>query len=186
MKRNRCSTPYAASLLLVALLAGCSKKEEPAATPAPNPVQAATPAVQPAAAVQKPLSSAAGRGASTLDFRRRTDPFKPYAPAVAAPPAGAGAPQARVRSTEDLLPIQTFEVGKFKVAGIIAGLTENRALLIDPAGKGYVVQQGMLIGNNDGRITRITASSVEVVENFREDTGRIRKRKIVLTLAKKR
>jgi len=177
MKRNR-STQYAVSLLLLALVFGCSKKEEqppPAPAPPPKPAAPAAPA-----AVQQQLSSAQGK-VDPLDFRKRTDPFKPYAPVVAAPAPGA----ARARS-EELLPIQSFEVSSFKVSGIIAGLTENRALLIDPKGKGYVVRQGMQIGPNDGRITRITSTSVEVVESFREDSGRVVKRKIVLTLAKKR
>jgi type IV pilus assembly protein PilP len=184
MKRKS-STRYAACLLLIAALLGCSKKEEPPQVPAPKPVQPAKPAAKPVAPVQKQLSSAA-RSGNALDFRKRTDPFKPYAPVVAAPAATPQPGPRPSRPTAELLPIQTFEVSKFKVAGIIAGLQENWALLIDPNGKGYTVQQGMLIGNNDGRITRITASTVEVVENFREDSGRIKKRKIVLTLAKKR
>jgi type IV pilus assembly protein PilP len=182
MKRNR-STKYAVSLLLVALLFGCSKKkeEQPPPPSAPAPAAAPKPAAPAAPPVAQQLSSAQGK-ANPLDFRKRTDPFKPYAPVVAAPAPGA---QQRARS-EELLPIQSFEVSSFKVAGIIAGLTENTALLIDPKGKGYVVRQGMQIGPNDGRITRITSSAVEVVESFREDSGRVVKRKIVLTLAKKR
>lgn len=181
MKRNR-STPYVVALLSVALVFGCSKEEQQQA-PASGPAQAAKPAQAAAPVAQQQLSSAVNRGQG-LDFRKRTDPFKPYAPAVAPPVAGVQ-PRAG-RSSEDLLPIQSYEVGSFKVSGIIAGLTENRALLIDPKGKGYVVQQGMQIGPNDGRITRITSSSVEVVESYREDSGRVIKRKIVLTLAKKR
>lgn len=183
MKRSpkylRCTAP----LLLLALLFGCSKKEEQPAAPAPAKKEPAKTAAAPVQPVQN-LSSAVNQGAE-LNFRSRTDPFKPYAPAVAAPATGA-AGQPTARSSGDQLPIQSFEVGKFKVAGIIAGLQENRALLIDPTGKGYVVQKGMKIGNNDGRITRITSSSVEVVETSRDDSGRIRKRTIVLTLTKKR
>jgi type IV pilus assembly protein PilP len=183
MKRNPNSTLFAGLLLLLAMLAGCSKPAEPPAAPEPKKAQQAKPAVQPALPVQKQLSTVAKPGMH-LDFRNRTDPFKPFAPVEVAPPVRTA--QQNARPASDLLPIQTFEVSKFKIAGIIAGLKDNRALLIDPTGKGYVVQEGMLIGSNDGRISRITASSVEVVERFREDNGRFRKRKIVLTLAKKR
>jgi type IV pilus assembly protein PilP len=187
MKRNLNSTQYAAALLLLAMLFGCSKKENPAPATPPQAVKAqpVKPAV-PVAPVQTQLSSAT-KGAANLDFKRRNDPFKPFAPAVeVAPPPRAGQGQPAHRAAADLLPIQTFEVGKFKVVGIIAGLKENRALLIDPTGKGYVVHEGMLIGSNDGRITRITASTVEVVERFKESNGRVKKRTVVLTLAKKR
>lgn len=173
---------YAVSLLLLSVFFGCSKDEQPPAAPQQSNVQPAKPAAQALPPEQKELSTET-RAGGNLDFSRRTDPFKPFAPVEAAPPRSA-LPDAR--SSSDLLPIQTFEVSKFRVAGIIAGLNENRALLIDPTGKGYVVRVGMLIGSNDGRITRITASSVEVLESFREDSGRIKKRKIVLTLTKKR
>lgn len=178
MKRNRNSALALALLLLVAL-AACSKKEQPAPPNEPKKAQPAPPAQ--AAPVQKQVSSA-GAGPGRLDFSKRTDPFKAFvAPAPAAPAPSAEAPQ-----RGDLLPIQSFDTAKFRVVGIIAGLNENRALILDPNGKGYVVQEGMQIGSSDGRITRITPSSVEVVERYKEDNGRVRKRKIILPLAKKR
>ena len=72
------------------------------------------------------------------------------------------------------------------MAGIIVGLVENRALVIDPVGKGYVVKQGMLIGDNDGRISKITATTIEVIENYRDDNGHISKRTVRLTLPQKK
>ena len=92
---------------------------------------------------------------------------------------------AGTKSTKDLLPIQSYELSKFKVAGIIVGLKENTALVIDPAGKGYVVKQGMLIGSDDGKITRITATTIEVVESY-NDNGRIRKKTSKLILPQKK
>jgi type IV pilus assembly protein PilP len=187
--RKRNSLLLALSLVLALLLPGCSKPAEPPKSPEPKP--SAPPPAQPgapAAAVQKPMSSAAQQP-SGLDFSRRIDPFKPYAPVVAPAPAQGqpkSAEQSAARPAADALPIQSFETGRFKVSGIIAGLRENRALLIDPNGKGYVVQEGMQIGMNNGRISRITAHSVEVMESFRDDKGKPRKRTIVLTLAKKR
>ena len=182
MKRNRNSALFAAVLLL-AVLGGCKKQQPPSAPAASKPQP--RPSKQ-AAAVQGELSSAVRPGAR-LEFSKRTDPFKPYAAAVPVTPGGEkGAGEKPAAALSDQLPIQSFEVTKFKVVGIVAGLKENRALLIDPNGKAYVVQEGMLIGNNGGRITRITASAVEVVERFMENNGRYKKRKIVLTLAKKR
>jgi type IV pilus assembly protein PilP len=182
MKPNRNSTLFAVPLLLVLALSGCSKTEDKPPAPAPAPAPKAKPAGVPAA-VQKQLSSATG--ARPLDFRNRIDPFKPYAPAVAPPPQTKNSQGVSIPAA-DLLPIQSFEAEKFKVAGIVAGLKENRALILDPNGKGYVVQQGMLIGNSEGRISRITSTSVEIIENYKDDRGKPRKRTVVLTLAKKR
>jgi type IV pilus assembly protein PilP len=181
MTRNL-NSKVVTALVLTALGAGCQKKETP---PPPQPNKAAQPNKPAAQApVQKAVSSAA-QAPPRLDFSKRVDPFKPYAPAppptpVAAAPQGGGAPAG------DVLPIQSFELSKFKVVGIIAGLNENKALVVDPNGKGYVVQVGMLIGNANGRISRITATGVEVVESYKEGSGRVKQRKTVLTLAKKR
>jgi type IV pilus assembly protein PilP len=179
-----------AGLLLLAALAGCSKKE-PESPPPPKHAQAPKPAPKPAGAGQvQPQLSSAKVNPSQLDFKKRTDPFKPFAAALPPPKTATGQPEAGQPApppaSGELLPIQSFDITKFKVAGIIAGLTQNRALLIDPNGKGYVVQVGMVIGSSNGRITRITASGVEVLESFKGDNGRIRKRRVVLTLAKKR
>ncbi|GFO55187.1 type IV pilus assembly lipoprotein PilP [Geomonas sp. Red276] len=172
-------------LLSVALAAGCKKKEE--GPPPPKAPALPRPKAQPVAPVQKPISSATVKQTPQLDFNSRRDPFRPYAPPAPQAPvvASPASPQAPVAANPDLLPIQSFEVAKFKVVGIVAGLRENRALVVDPNGKGYVVSPGMEIGNRNGRITRITSSAVEVVERYKE--GRqMRQKKTVLTLAKKR
>ncbi|MBJ6801884.1 pilus assembly protein PilP [Geomonas propionica] len=166
------------TLLLMLLLAfsyGCKKEEAPAPPP---PAAKPAPAPKPVPPVQQQISSAAKVGSAVV-FKK--DPFKPLltsqAPVV---PAGQAAKPSGV-PLADQLPIQSFEASKFKVAGIIAGFKENKALVIDPNGKGYVVQAGMQIGNANGRISRITSSSVEIVEK----SGR-KSKTIVLTLAKKR
>lgn len=182
MPINRISTPLL--ILLLALSAGCKKEEAPAPPPPPQPAQPA-PAAKPAAPVQQQLSSAAKLG-SALTLKK--DPFKPFLVPQTAVPAAPGPAGARPSGSPaaDLLPIQSFEVSKFKVSGIVVGLRENKALVVDPSGKGYVVQVGMQIGNANGRISRITPSTVEVVERSREPGGRVKSRTIVLTLAKKR
>ncbi len=174
-------------LLLLALCGAGCKKEEAPPPPSPPPAAPKPAAPKPAAPVQAQRSSVSSTGVS-LDFSKKTDPFKSQAPVVKPPPGSPGGAGAGAVATPaaDLLPIQSFEVSKFKVAGIIAGLRENQALVIDPNGKGYVVKAGMQIGNANGRISRITSSSVEVVERYRGGGGRPKSRTIVLTLPKKR
>jgi len=57
---------------------------------------------------------------------------------------------------------------------------------MDPNGKGYVIKEGMQIGSNDGRVRKVTASSIEVEESFRDDNGKVRKRIVKLTLLRKK
>lgn len=161
----------------LALLPGCKKKEEGAPPP---PTPAAPTAAKAPAPVQKQVTSAvpAAGVAPQLDFSAKKDPFKPFI--VVAPKAAAVPAKVRVGA----LPIQNYDVNQFRVIGIVAGLKENRAMIVDPAGKGYVVKEGMLIGKNEGRISKITPAGIEVVEQYQE-TGKTRKRTVRLTLPRK-
>jgi type IV pilus assembly protein PilP len=170
------------ALLIMALLVcfGCKKKDTP-----PPPPSVPKPVVRPVQPVQTQASSAKTVVTvdNLLDFSNKKDPFKPFS----VEPAHQGQPRpAGIVRTGDLLPIQSYDVNKFKVSGIITGLKENTALVIDPAGKGYVVKEGMLIGINDGRINRITPSAIEVIEQYRDDNGHLRKRSILLSMPKKK
>jgi len=166
---------------------GCKKSDNPPkppqALPAANQKVAAKPnvAAKPDIAVQKPISTAkaAGQAASPYNFKAKKDPFKPL---ITPPELTAKTTKAKVAGA---LPIQSYETEKFIVTGIITGLKENSALIIDPLGKGYVVKLGMLIGDGGGRVTNITASSVEVTERYTDEKKQTRTRKIVLPLARK-
>lgn len=174
-------------------VAGCKKEQAPAPVPPPTPKTAAS-----APPVQTRVSSAKGAAAqavqkqqsslrhippvgTVLDFSGKKDPFKPYLVEPVTPTRTATS-----KRTGETLPIQGYDINKYRIAGIVAGLKENRALVIDPLGKGYVVKTGMLIGNNNGRITRITGNAVEVVESFHDDDGKLRKRTVKLTLPQKK
>ncbi len=171
-------------LITILLVAGCKKKD---VTPNPPQVQKATQPnaqIAPIGVVQKQLSSPKVdvNSKSSFNFKAKKDPFKPL---ITEPePSAAKATPSKIKGV-DALPIQSHEVDKFVVTGIITGLKENKALVIDPAGKGYVVKTGMLIGLYGGRITQITATSVIVTENY-SDGKKQKTRKIVMPLAKKR
>lgn len=177
MRRKSNHLMVLALAAVLVLPAGCKKEETPPPPP-PAPQKPAPAAKQP---VQQQATSAKlpAVAAPQLDFTKWKDPFKPFVePKVEKAPA----PRA---GTAGLLPIQSYSVEQFRVSGIIVGLKESKALIIDPAGKGYVVKQGMAIGINNGVITRITPSFIEVAERYRDDTGRMTKRTVKLSLPKK-
>lgn len=170
-------------ICLSALFFAACKKDAPApAAPPPPPAKVVAP-VKP---VQKQASSASRLpppSVNQFDFSNKKDPFKPFI-AVKVEPAKVSL-ETRKRMQRGALPIHSFDVSQFKLIGIITGARENKAMVTDPNGKGYVLKEGMLIGKNDGRIVLINAAGVDVVEQFRDDNGRVRKENIKLTLPRK-
>lgn len=170
--------------MIAALFTGCKKKEpQPVAT---QPSDAATkPATLQPKPVQKPVSSALRlppAPVNQFDFSNKKDPFKPFAIVKTAPSIS---PESERKALRDALPIHSFDVSQFKLIGIVTGGKENKAMATDPNGKGYVLRVGMTVGKNEGRITAITNNGVDVIEQFRDDNGRVRKENIRITLPRK-
>lgn len=170
-------------LVITALAMGCKKKE---ASVTPKPVAVvAKPVTQQPKPVQKPVSSALRLSPPEInqfDFSSKKDPFKPYFNLKATTNTSQDGEQKALR---EALPIHRYDVGQFKLIGIITGDKGNRAMVTDPSGKGYVLKTGMTIGKNDGKITAITSGGVDVLEQFKDDNGRVRKEHIRITLPRK-
>ena len=170
---------FACSLMISA----CGKKQE-----TPQVVAPLLPAkvdVQPKP-VQKQVSSSGLRlpppPVNQFDFSNKKDPFKPFVVVKAEPKSS---PELQKRALRNSLPIHSFDVSQFKLIGIITGGRGNQAMVTDPGGKGYVLKVGMLIGKNDGKVVSISSSGVDILEQFKDDNGRVRKENIKLTLPRK-
>lgn len=163
--------------ILVLMANSCGKKEETA----PSPQQQEPPVVKPMPQVQKQMSSAkkTTEFGSSVDFNVLKDPFKPYIADA------KSAPAVKRDRFGQALPILNFDVSQFKISGIIVGLKNNSAMIVDPNGKPYVVKAGMEIGRNNGRITKITPTSIEVFEQYRDENGKLIKQNVRLILPKK-
>jgi type IV pilus assembly protein PilP len=159
-------------LLLAISLSGCGTMESspPPGAPKKGPL--------PGTPVQKQRSSATVVvPQEQFNFSGKKDPFRAY---VAAAKVKLPLPQ----SSGKQLPLQMYEVNQFKVIGIITGLTENRAMVLDPAGKSFIIKAGTLIGPRNGRVLSITPRACEVIEQYREN-GKIGKRVVKLALPRK-
>jgi type IV pilus assembly protein PilP len=176
-RENRQKILIVLFILIFMFSAGCKKKE---VTP-PQPAPKAKHEVQKVAPVQMQHSSAQNtvEANSSADFGNKKDPFKPFVV------ESKSVPVFQRSSGYGLLPIQNYEVGQFRVLGIITGLKDNSALVVDPAGKAYVIKPGMEIGKNGGQIEKISTTSIEVNEKYREENGKIRTRTIKLALPRK-
>ncbi|MEI8356543.1 MAG: pilus assembly protein PilP [Deltaproteobacteria bacterium] len=163
---------------LVLILAACGEKRAQAPQPAlkPKPVaKTASPAQTQPSSAKVTVSTS-----PQFNFDNKKDPFRPFV--VETKPE---AKQTRGGSSSTGLPITNYEVNQFRVLGIITGLKEDSALVVDPAGKAYVVKKGMQIGKNNGHIVQIKNRAIEIFENTRDESGKFIKRTVRLTLPRK-
>ena len=159
--------------LFVVAATGCGKKEN---KPTPEPVKVATVSRTP---VQSQISTARMPAIQErYEFAGKKDPFRSFVivskTKLPLPPI-----------TDKRLPIQQYEVNQFKILGIITGLSENRAMVQDSTGKSFVIKDGSVIGPHNGRVQKITPTSIEVTEQYRDDSGKIHNRVVKLTLPRK-
>jgi len=165
-------------LLTCLMLAPFACKKQPEPAPA-SPPPAAKVNV-PKAVVQKPVSSIgiAAAPANQMDFSTKKDPFKPYVVVKVASPTD-------VARLKPVLPLHSYDVSQFRLIGTVADVKGNKAMVVDPAQKGYVLKIGMIIGKNEGKVVRIDSSGVDVVEQFRDENNKVRKETIRIPLLRK-
>lgn len=163
---------------LILSSAGCKKE----GMPGQKPGQTTASAPKVAKPLQNKLSSAQpAPPPPPINFSKKKDPFRPFI----SPATTKSAPGAIKAQNRSGLPIHSFDVSQFKVIGIITGLRENRAMIVDPTGKPYVIKVGMTVGINEGRVTRINPASIEITEQFTDGSGKKRKQVIRLNLPRK-
>lgn len=79
-------------------------------------------------------------------------------------------------------PLERFPVTEFKLQGIVWGGFGYNAVLEGPDGKGYFVRVGTIIGQNHGKIHKITKNSFTVVESFKNYMGVEERKEITVKL----
>jgi len=63
-------------------------------------------------------------------------------------------------------PLEQFDLSQLSVNGIVWDAPRQRALILDPSGQGYIIQEGDTIGKNDGRVIAIDDNMVVVREAY--------------------
>ncbi len=72
---------------------------------------------------------------------------------------------------EERGPLEQFDVSQLTVVAVVWGTGRARALIEDPSGRGYIIQEGTPIGKNDGYVVRISDNSVLVEETYVDFSG---------------
>lgn len=128
----------------IALLVACGGDEQPAGKKAKKP------AMKPMVVAEaKPEPGVAYR----YDPEGKPDPFRSF-----------------IRREPELeahqSPLERFDLSQLSVSAIMWGTERPRALISDPAGKGYIVSEGAAIGKNKGRVVKIHDNLIRVKETY--------------------
>ena len=183
VKRNSFFPTIAGIWICVFVLTACGKDQPIVTTPPPaKPQSAATAVPKPVQNLATSASRSSSPPANQFDFSNKKDPFKPFIVVKEEPKKSFDSIK---KSKYDSLPIHSFDVSQFRLIGIVSGDRDNRAMVVDPGGKGYVLKVGMSIGKNDGTVVLINANGVDVVEKFKDESGKTRKETVKLTLPMK-
>jgi len=171
MRRPR---SFLALVGLAALAVGC---EDEVVRPAITAPSASASAKGPAAAGKGAPGASAGPAArveiSEAEFtetERSRDPFRTFTRRFLEEARG------RARSQREVVLAQ-YGVDELKLIGIVTRIQPAKAMLVDPTGKGHVIQRGQFVGRPD--VVQTTSRSGATYEiNWRVD--RIRDGDIVL------
>jgi type IV pilus assembly protein PilP len=175
----------AGSLLVCAFATtACS---DPVVTPPPvATAAAAAAAAAPAAAAADPASAASASASAAAssapppkvdiqeteftENERSRDPFRSFANSFAADS------KTKVHSQREVI-LSQYALDELKLIGIVTRAEPAKAMLVDPTGKGFVIQRGQFVGRADA-VQAAGASGTVYEVNWRVD--RIRPSDVVL------
>jgi type IV pilus assembly protein PilP len=81
-------------------------------------------------------------------------------------------------------PLERFDLAQLELEAVIWGTENERALIRDPSGRGYIVATGTPIGKNSGTVIDIGDSAVTVEEIYENHLGERTKKNIELRIRK--
>ena len=102
----------------------------------------------------------------------KPDPFKPFI--QVSPVRGPRA--------APLTPLQRYEISQLKLVAIISAPEGNMALVEDSAGKGFFLKRGTLVGNSDGKVSKILKDRVIIEEVYQDAYGQGKSSETILYL----
>jgi Tfp pilus assembly protein PilP len=116
-------------------------------------------------------------------FEDRPDPFLPFLSKDSSRSDSGDNTPAVGGGEEQLTGMQLFEPGQLRLVALLKIGSRNIAMVEDVAGKGYRLDENMLIGRY-GIVNRITGEQIEITETYKTKTGRIVTKEIIMRLKK--
>jgi type IV pilus assembly protein PilP len=104
----------------------------------------------------------------------KRDPFQPFiATQTPVKPVGEEVP---------ITPLQKYDLSQLKLVAILVGKGEGRAMVEDAEGKGYIIEKGVYVGRNFGKVKAVLKDRVIIEERYKDYMGQVKAKEIVLQL----
>lgn len=117
-----------------------------------------------------------------IDYEALRDPFSSYLAVAAARTSQLLISRKAELASRPREPLEEYDISEIKLVAIFRMGEDSVAMLEDSTGKGFTVRKGNYVGLNSGRIDRITADSLMLIEQVLNPAGDIVAREVVLTL----
>ena len=170
MNHRRSAIVWCAALLLLAL--GCQETAtgNAAAPASARKAKAAAPATEATPDGEQAVSVADAR-AYVYDPIGKRDPFRSFV-------------LDRIKKVDKAAkgPLEQFDLSQLSVTGVVWEGGSKRALVIDPSGRAYIVQEGDRVGKNEGLIITIGDSEMMVREKYEDFHGEQTEKEIVMRI----
>lgn len=169
MNHRRSAIVWCAALLLLAL--GCQETAtgNAAAPASARKAKASAPAAEEAS--EAPTVSVADARAYVYDPIGKRDPFRSFV-------------LDRIKEVDKAAkgPLEQFDLSQLSVTGVVWEGGSKRALVVDPSGRAYIVQEGDRVGKNEGLIITIGDSEMMVREKYEDFHGEQTEKEIVMRI----
>jgi Tfp pilus assembly protein PilP len=143
--------------VLAAVQKGAKGKAAAAAVPAPK--------------AEEMVQATMGTGYS-YDPTDKRDPFRSFI-----------LDQAREAADREIGPLEQYDISQLRVVAVVWDTGLPLALVADPSGRPYVVNEGSAMGKNDGRVIKIDDGMVLVKETYVDWLGEKTTKDIEMRLA---
>jgi type IV pilus assembly protein PilP len=139
-----------------------------------KPVIKPPPKVAPQEDTSSPAPTSEEERKYVYDPTGKRDPFQPFiATQTPVSPAGEEIP---------VTPLQQYDLSQLKLVAIMVGTGAGKAMVEDAEGKGYIVEKGVYVGRNFGKVKAVLKDRVVIEERYKDYMGQVKTKEIVLQL----